>query len=128
LAFVDMVQSSGLSSFSVLLVLIMFYLLLGCVFDSLAMILLTIPVFFPLVMQLGFDPVWFGVVIVVVVEISLITPPIGMNIFIIKSIAKDIPITTIYKGVIPFVIADFIRLALIILLPAIVLFLPNKMM
>ena len=128
LAFVEMVKSSGLSSFSVLLVVILFYLFLGCVFDSLAMILLTIPVFFPLIMELGYDPVWFGVMIVVVVEISLITPPIGMNIFIIKSIAKDIPITTIYKGVIPFVIADFIRLALIVLLPAIVLYLPNKMM
>lgn len=126
-AFVNLVQSADLPPYGVLFALILFYLVLGCVFDSLAMILLTIPVFFPLVMQLGFDPIWFGILIVVVVEISLITPPIGMNIFIIKSIAKDIPTTTIYRGIIPFVAADVVRLALIILVPAIVLFLPSQM-
>lgn len=126
-AFVDMIQAMNMSPFSVLLMVMGFYLVLGCVFDSLAMILLTIPVFFPLVMELGFDPVWFGVLIVIVVEIGLISPPIGMNIFVMRSIATDIPIATIYKGVIPFILADIIRLALILLVPALVLFLPNQM-
>ena len=124
---VNLINGFGLSPMGVILILIVFYLILGCVFDSLAMILLTIPVFFPLVMGLGFDPVWFGILIVMVVEISLITPPIGMNIFVIRSVARDIPVTTIYRGVVPFVLVDVVRLLLIVLVPALVLFLPSQM-
>lgn len=124
---VNLINGMGLSPIGVILVLIVFYLILGCVFDSLAMILLTIPVFFPLVIGLGFDPIWFGILIVMVVEISLITPPIGMNIFVIRSVARDIPVTTIYRGIIPFVAVDVIRLLLVVFLPAIVLFLPSQM-
>ena len=124
---VNLINSMGLSPLGVILILIVFYLILGCVFDSLAMILLTIPVFFPLVIGLGFDPIWFGILIVMVVEISLITPPIGMNIFVIRSVARDIPVTTIYRGVIPFVLVDVVRLLLVVFLPAIVLFLPSQM-
>jgi C4-dicarboxylate transporter DctM subunit len=84
-------------------------------------------VFFPLVQGLGFDPVWFGIVVVVVVEISLITPPIGMNLFVIRSVLKDVPMTTIYRGIVPFIVADIVRLAIIVLIPAFVLFLPSQM-
>jgi TRAP-type C4-dicarboxylate transport system permease large subunit len=100
---------------------------LGCVFESLAMMLLTLPVFFPLVVELGYDPVWFGVLMVVLVEISLITPPIGMNLFVIRSVVQTVPTTTIFRGILPFVAADIVRLAIILLLPALILFLPNKM-
>ncbi len=126
-AVVNLINDLGLSPIGVILMLIVFYLILGCVFDSLAMILLTIPVFFPLVIGLGFNPIWFGILIVMVVEISLITPPIGMNIFVIRSVARDIPVTTIYRGVVPFVAVDVIRLLLVVFVPAIVLFLPSQM-
>jgi len=124
---VALIDGLGLSPLGVILLLIVFYLGLGCVFDSLAMILLTVPIFFPLVIGLGFDPVWFGILIVVTVEISLITPPIGMNIFIIRTVVSDLPVTTIYRGVVPFIVADILRLALIVALPALILFLPAQM-
>ncbi|MEW5420872.1 TRAP transporter large permease [Amorphus sp. 3PC139-8] len=126
-AVVSGIEAAGLGPTGVILLLIVFYLVLGCVFDSLAMILLTVPIFFPLVTQLGFDPIWFGILLVVTVEISLITPPIGMNIFVIRTVVKDLPVTTIYRGVMPFILADFVRLALIVLLPALILFLPDQM-
>jgi C4-dicarboxylate transporter, DctM subunit len=112
---------------AVMALILAFYLVLGCVFDALAMILLTVPIFFPLVMALGFDPVWFGIIVVVVVELSLITPPIGMNLFVIHSVARDIPMTTIYRGILPFILVDIIRLALLVLFPALILFLPKQM-
>jgi len=124
---VALINWFGLPPIGVILLLILFYLILGCVFDSLAMILLTVPIFFPLVIGLGFDPIWFGILIVVAVEISLITPPIGMNIFIIRTVMTDLPVTTIYRGVVPFIVADIIRLALIVAVPALILFLPEQM-
>ncbi|MFC7703698.1 TRAP transporter large permease [Plastorhodobacter daqingensis] len=124
---VGFIRELGLGPTGVMLMLILFYLVLGCVFDSLAMILLTVPIFFPLVVSLGYDPVWFGILLVVTVEISLITPPIGMNIFIIRTIITDLPVGTIYRGVIPFIIADVLRLALILAFPALILFLPGQM-
>lgn len=107
------------------IVILIVYIFLGCVLEGLSMILLTIPIFFPLVVHLGADPVWFGILVVMIVEISLITPPIGMNVFVIRTILPEIPIGTLYKGVLPFVVADIVRIALIIAFPAIVLFLPN---
>jgi TRAP-type C4-dicarboxylate transport system permease large subunit len=89
------------------------------------MILLTIPIFFPIIKQLGFDPVWFGILIVVVVEIGLIHPPIGVNLFVIRSVMPDIPMMSIVKGVIPFIVADLLRILLIAAVPAISLWLPN---
>ena len=126
-AIIEAIEASGLGPTGVLIGLILFYLVLGCVFDSLAMILLTIPVVFPLVQQFGVDPVWFGILVVVVVEISLITPPIGMNIFVIRSLNPGVPVTTIFRGVLPFIGADIVRLLLILLFPAIVLYLPMHM-
>jgi len=86
-----------------------------------------VPIFFPLVTGLGFDPVWFGIIVVVVTEISLITPPVGLNVFVLKGVIGDVSTTTIFKGVTPFWIVDIIRLAILVLVPSLVLFLPNSM-
>ncbi len=101
------------------------YILLGTAMEELSMILLTVPVFFPLVMSLGFDPVWFGIIVVVVVEIGLISPPVGMNIFVLRTLIPSIPLAAVFRGVTPFVIADVVRLFILVAFPAISLFLPN---
>ena len=93
----------------ILLFILIIYLFLGCIMDSLAMILLTVPIFFPLVMALGFNPVWFGIIIVRVTEIGLITPPVGLNVFIIKGVAGDVSMYTIFRGILPFLLADIHR-------------------
>jgi C4-dicarboxylate transporter DctM subunit len=111
----------------VMLMILGIYLVLGCVFESLSMLLLTVPIFFPLVTSLGFDPIWFGIIVVVVTEISLITPPVGLNVFVLKGVIGDVSTATIFKGVTPFWIVDIIRLALLVFIPSIVLFLPNSM-
>jgi tripartite ATP-independent transporter DctM subunit len=126
-ALIQIVTAYDVSPFVVMLMILGIYIILGTVFESLSMLLLTVPIFFPLVISLGFDPVWFGIVVVVVTEISLITPPVGLNVFILKGVVGDVSTGTIFKGVTPFWVADIFRLALIVLLPAIVLFLPNQM-
>jgi tripartite ATP-independent transporter DctM subunit len=95
------------------------YVLLGCVLESMSMVLLTVPMFFPVVQHLGFDLVWFGIIVVVVTEISLITPPVGLNVFVMRSILPDIPTGTVFRGVMPFFAADIVRLSLLVLFPAI---------
>jgi tripartite ATP-independent transporter DctM subunit len=126
-AIVEALKAINMPPLGVMVLILIFYLMLGCVFDALAMILLTVPIFFPLVIALGFDPVWFGIITVVVVELSLITPPIGMNLFVIHSVARDIPMTTIYRGILPFIAVDIVRLAILVLFPMLVLFLPKQM-
>jgi TRAP-type C4-dicarboxylate transport system permease large subunit len=103
------------------------YFVLGCLLDSLAMVLLTIPIVFPIIKALGFDPIWFGILVVMVVELGLITPPIGMNVFVIKGIAKDVPLEAIFRGVLPFVVAQIILIALLVMFPQIALWLPSTM-
>ena len=110
---------------AILLMIVLVYMILGCIMDTLIMLLLTIPIFFPLAMNLGFDPIWFGVIVVAVAEIGLVTPPIGMNLFVISGMVPDIPMQTIIRGVVPFVIADFCRLGIYIFFPAVALFLPS---
>ena len=107
--------------------ILLIYIGLGCIFESLSMLLLTVPIFFPLVRDLGFDPVWFGVIVVVVTEISLITPPVGMNVFVLRGVVGDVSTGTIFKGVTPFWVADIIRLALLVSIPALALYLPSQM-
>jgi C4-dicarboxylate transporter, DctM subunit len=124
----NFVAGLSLPPLGILAVILAIYLVLGCVMDAAAMMTLTIPIFFPIAMTLGFDPVWFGVIITAMFEIAMITPPIGMNVFVIAGIVKDVPIQTIYKGIFPFLIADVIRLAIYIFVPATVLFLPGLMM
>ena len=99
---------------------------LGCIMDSMAIVLLTIPVFFPMIEQLGFDPIWFGILVVRVTEMGLITPPVGLNVYIIQGITGE-PMGTIFKGVIPFIVADVCEIILLILVPQISLFLPGLM-
>jgi tripartite ATP-independent transporter DctM subunit len=120
-----LVKGSGLPPFGVILMMIAVYLVLGCVLESLSMILLTIPIFFPIVLALGYDPVWFGILIVVVVEIGLITPPIGVNLFVIRSVMPDIAMGTVMRGVLPFIAADLVRVLLIAAVPALSLWLPQ---
>jgi C4-dicarboxylate transporter DctM subunit len=122
------VGSLGLSPYAVLWAILVFYLLFGCVMDSLSMILLTIPIFFPLVSTLvfGLQPddtaIWFGILVLIVVEVGLITPPVGMNLFVIRAMAPDIPMAAMYRGVLPFVLADLARIVLLVGFPSIVLF------
>jgi C4-dicarboxylate transporter DctM subunit len=103
------------------------YLALGMVMEELAIVLLTIPVFFPVITGLGFDPVWFGILIVTIVEIGMISPPVGLNLFVLNSLLPDVKLNTLYRGVWPFVIADIVRLGILIAIPGIALWLPNLM-
>jgi TRAP-type C4-dicarboxylate transport system permease large subunit len=107
--------------------ILVFYVVLGTFFEELSMILLTIPFVFPLIKALGFDPVWFGILIVTIVEIGLISPPVGMNLFVIQGVARDVPQATVMRGVMPFVLADLLRLALLVAFPWISLVLPSLM-
>ena len=123
-----MVAGAGLNPWFVLVIILFAYLVLGCVMDSLSMILLTIPIVFPIVTGLdyGLSPeefgIWFGIIVLIVVEVGLITPPVGMNLFVIRSMAPDIPISATYRGVVPFVISDIVRTAILVAFPAITLF------
>jgi C4-dicarboxylate transporter, DctM subunit len=117
----------GLGRYGVLALIMVMYIVLGCVMDAMAMIILTIPIIFPVVSALGFDPIWFGVIIVMTVELGLIHPPVGMNVFVIKSVVRDVKIATIFLGVLPFVMTDIIRLVILIALPRIATFLPERM-
>jgi tripartite ATP-independent transporter DctM subunit len=103
------------------------YVVLGTAMEELSMVLLTIPVFFPIVVHLGFDPVWFGILIVTVVEIGLISPPVGMNLFVLKTLLPAVETETVFRGVVPFMVADVVRLAILIAFPAITLWLPGLM-
>jgi C4-dicarboxylate transporter DctM subunit len=93
--------------------------------DSMALVVVTIPIFFPVVMELGFDPIWFGVIIVLVAEMGVITPPVGVNVFVIKGIAPDVPLETIFKGILPFLAALIIVTVILIAFPQIATFLPS---
>ncbi|MBI3372364.1 MAG: TRAP transporter large permease [Betaproteobacteria bacterium] len=103
------------------------YVILGTAMEELSMVLLTIPVFFPVIVHLGYDPIWFGILIVVVVEIGLISPPVGMNLFVLKTLLPQVPTNTVFRGVMPFMFADVIRLGILIAFPAISLYLPSLM-
>jgi len=103
------------------------YVILGTAMEELSMILLTVPLFFPLIVHLGLDPVWFGVLIVVVVEIGLISPPVGMNLFVLSTLLPEVPTRTVFRGVLPFVIVDCFRLAILVAFPIISTFLPSLM-
>jgi tripartite ATP-independent transporter DctM subunit len=116
-----------LSPIMVMAAICAIYVVLGTAMEELSMILLTIPVFFPVVVQLGFDPVWFGIIIVCVVEIGLISPPVGMNLFVLKTLLPEVPTGTVFRGVMPFMVADVVRLALLVAFPVLSLWLPSLM-
>jgi len=113
--------------YGVLTLILVMYLILGALMDELAIILVTVPIIYPVMLQLGFDPIWFGVVIVMVTTLGMVMPPVGINVFVINSIARDVSLGAIYKGVMPFILIDLVRLALLVIFPAIALFLPGHM-
>ena len=116
-----------LNPIAVVAAICVIYVLLGTAMEELSMVLLTLPVFFPVIVHLGYDPVWFGILIVVVVEIGLISPPVGMNLFVLKTLLPSVSTGTVFRGVMPFMLADCIRFALLIAFPAISLYLPSLM-
>lgn len=123
----NLVSSWEVNRYFILLGVIFVYLFLGCIMSALAMIIITVPVFFPIITTLGFDPIWFGIIITRLVEVGQITPPVGVSVFVIKGVSKDVPLYTVFRGIIPFLISDVFIFILLIALPEVVLFLPNLM-
>jgi tripartite ATP-independent transporter DctM subunit len=122
------INAFNMPPLGVLMVILIIYIILGCFLDSLSMMLITLPIFFPLVTKLGYDPIWFGILVTSVVEIGLITPPVGMNLFVIVSVAERMRFETVSAGVLPFLVADTARLVLLVSFPIITLWLPKLMM
>ncbi|WP_128565190.1 TRAP transporter large permease [Methylobacterium crusticola] len=116
----------GLGRHGVLMLILLMYLVLGCLMDAMAMIILTVPIVFPVITALGFDPIWFGVIIVMTVELGLIHPPVGMNVFVIKSVIGDLKFSTIFRGVAPFIVTDLVRLGILVALPILATWLPSR--
>ena len=123
----DWITQLSPSPIVVVLMMMMIYIVLGMVMEELAIVLLTIPVFFPVIIGLGYDPIWFGILIVTVVEIGMISPPVGLNLFVVNALLPKVGLNTIYRGITPFVIADVVRLGILIAFPAIALWLPSLM-
>ena len=121
----DWIGQLPMSPMGVMGVIIFIYFIGGFFMDSMALIVVTIPIFFPVVMKLGFDPIWFGVIIVLVAEMGVITPPVGVNVFVIKGIAPDIPLHIIFRGIFPFLGALIILTVLLMIFPGIATFLPS---
>jgi len=126
-ALADFTSGLPLPPLAIVGIILVIYIFLGCFLDVMAMILITVPIFFPLVLGLGFDAIWFGILLVRAMEIALITPPIGLNVYVIAGVAPDVPMQTIFKGIIPFLIADFIHVMMLVFVPGIILFLPSIM-
>ena len=119
------VQQLGVAPWVVIVMMVAFYVVLGCFLDAISMILITVPVFLPLAAALGYDGIWFGIVVLVAVEIGMITPPVGLNIFVIRGQMPDIALGDIYRGIVPFLAAHFALIALLMLIPALALWLPG---
>ena len=126
-ALTDLMTGLGLSPVSTILIIIFLFIIFGCVIDSLALVLLFTPIFFPVVSSIGFNPLWFGVIIVIVMQQAMMTPPIGMSCFIINAVARDVPLITVFKGVMPFWVATIVIIIMLIAFPQIALFLPGIM-
>ena len=124
-ALAEMVSGLSTSPYIIWLFIVILYLFLGCIMDEIGMILLTVPIIYPIMMSLGFDPIWFGIMIVIVCEMGMIVPPVGMNVFVIKGMAPDVPTYTIYKGILPFLYMDLLEIAILTAFPIVVLWLPQ---
>lgn len=122
-----MLVTLDLGLYGTLLVILAIYLVLGCFLEGLAMLVLTLPIFMPVILQLGIDPIWFGVLVVLTLEMGLISPPVGINVFIVKSVARSVPLSEIFRGVTPFWFAMLLCLAIIIAVPQVALWLPGMM-
>ena len=123
----NFVTRLGLSPVMVVAVIMLIYVILGTAMEELSMILLTVPVFFPLIVHMGVDPIYFGILIVVVVEIGLISPPVGMNLFVLSTLLPQVPTRTVFRGVLPFMTVDCVRLAILIAFPILSTWLPSLM-
>ena len=124
-AFSDWIVAIGVSPYLVLLFVIVLYTVLGMFMDGIGMLLLTLPVVFPVMSKLGFDPIWFGIIVVKMVEVGLLTPPVGLNCYVVNGVRPDIPMQQIFRNVWPFVLMDFVCIGLFTLFPGIVTFLPR---
>ncbi|MGB7301177.1 MAG: TRAP transporter large permease [Burkholderiaceae bacterium] len=122
---VESIEATGLPPLTIILLLQVMYLILGAIFDTIAAMVLTLPFVYPLITGMGYDPIWWGVINIVVIELGMITPPIGINVFVLHGMAPEYPLSTIFRGVIPFVFADLARLILLILVPSLSLWLPR---
>ncbi len=123
----DMLTGLNLPVTGVLIIILLIYLVLGCFLEGFAMLVLTLPIFFPVVTQLGVDPIWFGVLVVLTLEMGLISPPVGINVFIVKSVAQNVSLGRIFRGVLPFWLAMLVAVAILLAFPQISLFLPDTM-
>jgi tripartite ATP-independent transporter DctM subunit len=126
-ALAEFVTGQAMSPLMVIIYIIVIYLFLGCILDTLGMVLLTVPTFYPIIVSIGFDPIWFGVVVVLACEIGLITPPVGLNVFVVKGVAEDVPMQGIFQGIVPFLIADLVVVAIVVAFPIIALWIPSMM-
>jgi tripartite ATP-independent transporter DctM subunit len=124
---VGWVVGMGLNRYVVMCILIIIYIILGCLMEGLSIIILTIPITYPLILKMGFDPIWFGVLITVLIEMGLITPPVGVNVFVIAGVAKDVPMYTIFRGIGPFFFGMLVLIALLLIFPSLATFLPATM-
>ena len=124
-ALAEWVVGLDMPPLAVMFLIICVYMIGGCFMDALGLILLTVPIFFPVATHLGFNPIWFGIIITRVTEIGVITPPVGMNVYVIKGVARDVPLGTIFRGIVPFLMADVISVGLLISVPQIILWLPS---
>ena len=115
-----------LPGWAVMGLIIIFFLIAGCFIDALALVLLTIPIFYPVILELGFDPIWFGVMVVVITQMGVVTPPVGVNAYVVSGIERDIPLQSIFKGALPYLYMLIIAAVILIILPQISLVLPNS--
>ena len=123
----SLAQSMQLNALTVMIIIVLAYVIIGCFLEGIGMVLITVPVFLPLVVKFGYDPIWFSIIVVIVVELGLIHPPVGMNLFVIQAQAPDVKLTAIYRGIIPFLIAPFLLIALLLIFPELALWLPRKL-
>jgi len=123
----NFVVGLGVPKLVILVLIYIIYIILGCIMPGLAIIILTVPIFYPVVMALGYDPIWFGVIIVLTNEMAVITPPVAINVYGIAGVAKDVPMGTIFRGILPFFLILVLTLAIITALPQIATFLPSMM-
>jgi TRAP-type C4-dicarboxylate transport system permease large subunit len=124
-AVTEWVQALGVGPWVVILMMVVFYIVLGCFLDAISMILITVPVFLPIALALGYDGIWFGILVLVAVEVGMITPPVGLNIFVIRAQMPDIALGDVFRGIVPFLAAHFALIALLMLLPGLALWLPG---
>ena len=126
-AMVTQISALGLAPLVVIFILFVVYLILGSIFDTVAAMVITMPFVFPLILEMGYNPIWWGIVLVMAIEVGMITPPIGMNVFVLFGVADNIPLNTIFKGILPFFYVDILRITIIILLPVLSLWLPEAL-